>query len=505
MPSAIGPAPTNELGVSIADDLVVVSNRQPYRHRFEEEGDERHVVIDRPAGGLTAGLDPVLQQLGGTWVAWGDGDADRYVGDQEGIVEVPPGDPTYSLQHVYLNEGVVRGYYNGYANQTLWPLCHTMMENFRLCRDYWKRYRMANEQFAKATEPHASSDTIVWFQDYHLALAPKMLRDETDALFMHFWHVPWPSVNTFRVCPQRRILLEGLLANDLLGFHINRYCENFLECVDELVPEATVDYKRRLVYFGNAPTRVESFPLGIDVDVMKRCAAQGPDGGETFCRNHGVDPARRLVLGVDRLDYTKGIPERLAALEWLWGTTPELRGAFTYVQKASRSRSDVLAYQRLQKRVSRAVDRVNRRFETDDWQPVIMTDEYLSRERLCGLYRAADVMLVTPLCDGMNLVSHEYVAAQVDNDGALVLSQFAGAHEIFGEFAFTVDPRNVLDCAETIKRALSAGDNERRSRMLQLRDCGAEVDLNQWITSVLESGEAVRYDRELTSKTKDVV
>lgn len=485
------PEHRTESGEAVTDDLVVVSNRQPYRHQFDDDGS---ITVQRPVGGLTAGLDPVLQRLGGTWIAWGDGEADFQVTDRNDRVEVPPEDPSYTLQRVQLSEKELDEYYRGYANQALWPLCHVLTGNLRFDHEHWETYWSVNHRFAETTAELIDDDATVWFQDYHFGLAPGMLRDRTDALLLQFWHIPWPAPDVFQVCPTAHELLEGLLGNDLLGFHLPQYSQNFLDCVDRLVPEATVDKHSGHIRYGARTTRVQSFPMGVDAKGLHEKAVEAGGVADQFREDYGLSKRLPIVLGVDRLDYTKGIRERLAGLDHLWETRPELRGEFTYVQKGNESRSEIPAYRRLQEELHDAVDAINDRFGTDDWQPVVYTAEYLSQDRLCGLYRDADIALVTPVRDGMNLVSKEFVATQVDNDGVLVLSELAGAHDQLQEGTLTVNPYDEVDIASTVEQALRMDENTRRQRMRDLRAHVNNTDILWWIDSILGAAE-VRSDR----------
>ena len=459
-------------------DVVVVSNRQPYRHRHEDGG----VAVDQPTGGLVAGLDPVLQRIDGTWVAWGDGDADREVTDGDGEVAVPPDDPSYTLARVWLTDEEVDDYYYGYSNRALWPLCHSELGRADFDAGEWEAYRSVNRRFADAVAARADDDAVVWFQDYHFALAPRFASEATDATCMQFWHIPWPSADVFRACPQREALLSGLLGNDLLSFHVPRYADQFLDCVETVLPEATVDPATRRIRYRGETTHVDASPLGIDAEAIRGAARRSDDAGwRSFCHDHDVDPAGRVALGVDRLDYTKGIPARLDALEHLWETRPEWRGELTYVQKGCESRTRISEYRQLQTRIERRVEQINDRFGTDDWTPIAYTTERLPREALCGLYRRSDVALVTPVRDGMNLVSQEYVAAQVEDPGVLVLSHLAGAHDEFGEDALTVDPQDTPAHGETIEAALTMPAGERERRMDRLREHVHANDLERWI------------------------
>ena len=479
-----GPSAGGAREPTIDRDLVVVSNRQPYRHGYESG----ELAVDRPTGGLTAGLDPALQRTGGTWIAWGDGDGDREAVDGDDRVAVPPDDPSYTLRRVWLSEESVEGYYRGFANQVLWPVCHSTVGNVRCEPGFWERYRAVNEKFAAATVREAGPESIVWLQDYHFALAPRSVRSRlpADAFLMQFWHVPWPDPETFRACPHARELLRGLLGNDLLGFHVPRYAENFLGCVEAALEDARVDRRSKRVRHDGGVTAVESRPMGVQAGRIGRqaCSTAADDFWDSFAAEHGLHD-RRVAVGVDRLDYTKGIVERLRALEHLWETRPGWRGEFTYVQSASESRSAIPAYRAVQADVEEAVDRIDRRFGTDDWTPVVYTTDWLSPEELAGLYRHADVALVSPIRDGMNLVAQEYVAAQVDGDGVLVLSDLAGAHDVLGEHVVSVSPLDTATFADRIESALRMSRTERRRRTAALRHWVTGNDLSSWVDSLL--------------------
>jgi trehalose 6-phosphate synthase len=479
------------------DGLIVISNRQPYRH--SESGDG--IEVDRPRGGLTAGLDAVMREVNGRWIAWGDGGADRAAVDEDGCVAVPPDSDGegYTLERVWLSDRQVEGYYYGFSNRVLWPLCHAALTRVRYDPDYWDHYRTVNRQFADAVAERIDGPTLAWFQDYHLALAPRMVAAEADdAVLAQFWHVPWPSRNVFRAAPHSRELLEGLLENDLLGFHIPRYCANFLRCADALLDGATVDWESGRVFYRDAPTTVASFPMGVDADRIGRLAA-APDADAAWSRlndEHGLwDVA--VAVGVDRLDYTKGIPERLRALEYLWETHPEWRGRLTYVQVGTESRSQIPAYRELQETVEDRIDRINDRFETDEWTPVVYTTEMIPDRQLYGLYRRADLGVVTPLRDGMNLVAQEYVAAQTDHDGALVISDQAGVEGLFDGEAITVSPHETDAVAAAVRRGLELPPGERRRRMRSLRETVSDNDLSSWLDGVFATVDDLAPDAPL--------
>ena len=517
------------------DSLIVVSNRQPYRHEYDEDSvigdksttdgdtirndrstidggsagrddstldggspnpDDRSVSVDEPAGGLTAGLDPVMQQANGTWIAWGDGEADSVAVDETDCVRVPPESPSYTLRRVWLSDDAVEGYYRGFSNQVLWPLCHELADlvSHRSIDLEW--YRFVNRKFATTAASHADADSIVWIQDYHFGFAPRMIREivPSSTTIGQFWHVPWPAAGTFERCPAGAELLDGLLGNDLLAFHLDSYVENFLDCVDRYVPLADVDRSTRSVEYRDRITRVRADPMGIDAAEYDRLARSiDADRWDAFRSRHDIPEGCTIGLGVDRLDYTKGIPQRLDALERFFERNPSRHGEFTFVQKATPSRTEVPAYRRLGERVRNQVESINDRFATEDWTPIVYTEAYLPREDLCALYRRADVMVVSSVKDGMNLVAQEYVASHVD-DGALVLSEGAGVHDRLGSAAFTIDPSDSEGFAETIARVLRTPETARRQRMDALRETVFDADIRSWMTTQLKRLESIHLE-----------
>ncbi|HET7322894.1 MAG TPA: trehalose-6-phosphate synthase [Halococcus sp.] len=479
-------------------ELIVVSNRQPYTHSYEQEDGERTITVNRPAGGLTAGLDPVMQETDGTWIAWGDGDADREVTNENGEVRMPPEEEAYTLKRLWLTDEEVEGYYYGYSNRVLWPLCHGGTMKAEYVERYWQRYQQVNETFADAVVETADEDSLIWFQDYHFALAPQQVREAIpeSAFLTHFWHITWPGWDIFRACPQHKELLRGLLGNDLLGFHVERYCDNFIDCVDEALEDAFIDPDGKRVNYDGHTTVLRAFPMGIDAESIREGSESVDESfWDDFRATRGIGSDTAVVVGVDRLDYTKGIVERLDALSRLWETHPERRGEVCYVQKANESRSLIPDYQDLQTEVRESIERINDRFGTEDWQPVIYINEFIPQEDLCGLYRFSDVMLVSAVRDGMNLVAKEYVAAQVENDGVLVLSDQAGAHEELGEQALTINPYDTDAFADTIETALSMDEGERAERMAAMREQVESHDLYAWMDSVFETTTELREKR----------
>ncbi|ELY45317.1 alpha,alpha-trehalose-phosphate synthase (UDP-forming) [Natronorubrum bangense] len=512
-------------GVTGLDSLIVVSNRQPYRHEYEAvpaaaDGDRAtppsdvstrtdgavteptnaRITVDEPTGGLTAGLDPVLQQASGTWIAWGDGDADFDVADEHNCVAVPPDDPSYTLQRIDLSEEAVDSYYYGFSNCVLWPLCHGFVDLVNDRSNDFEWYRTINERFAEAVSEHATADSVVWLQDYHFALASRMIRDRVprSTTVAQFWHVPWPTLATFQHCPVGDQILEGLLGNDLLGFHVDRYAERFLECVQRSLPAAAVDWERRTVKYDGESTRVVATPMGVDAESYDQDARSVSSSQlSSLFDRYDVSRENLIGLGVDRLDYTKGIPERLAAIERFLEWNPSWHDEFTFIQTATPSRTDIQTYEQHGALVRSEVERINQRFGTQAWDPIVYTEDYISAADLCALYRRAELMIVSPLADGMNLVAQEYVAASVDSDGTLVLSQDAGAHETLGSHALTVDPTDVSGFAHQIERAVSLSPSERHRRMHTLRNRVFDRDLEWWMETQFDW---IRYLRHRTSR-----
>lgn len=523
--------------------LLVVSNRQPYRHTYtpsqtddvpdapSQTGDdsqqhserERAIEVEEPTGGLTAGLDPVMCDAGGTWIAWGDGDADREVTGDDDCVSVPPESGAYALRRLWLDDDAVEGYYAGFANRVLWPLCHDQPDLLSHRPDDLEWYRRVNRTFADAVAEHATSRSTIWLQDYHLGFAPSMIREAVSekTTIAHFWHVPWPERAVFERCPAGEALLRGLLGNDLLGFHVRRFGERFLECAERFLPEASVETVGTdvgtptvgTVRAGNSRTDVVATPLGIDAAEYD-AAARELDGNRWngFARSYEVPDGTKIGVGVDRLDYSKGIPHRLDAVERFFERYPEWRGSFTFVQKATPSRTSIPAYERLGERVRTRVERINERFGTDEsagdergWRPIVYTEDVLPRSDICALYRRADVGLVTSTCDGMNLVAQEYVASCVDGNGALLLSTEAGASELLGDAAYSVDPTDTDGVARTLERALSAPASVTRNRLRTLRNRVRDHDMRSWMATQFDLMKDVRNRRRQRVRRERVI
>jgi len=470
--------------------LVVVSNREPYEHRWGREVGE--MEVERPAGGLTSALDPLMQTLGGTWVAWGSGDADHDAVDPAGRVRVPPDAPAYTLRRVWLSNHDIHRYYLGFSNQFLWPLCHLRPDLTRIRSRYWERYRRINRRFAEATlQEVRGKEAAIWFQDYHLALAPLFVRSRRpDVALAHFWHIPFPPIDIFRLSPHSEYLLRGMLANDLMGFHLPQFADNFLRCARRLAG-AQVSWEARTATLDGHTCHVGHFPISIDVDQFREAAtASGVEERMERMRARWAPRGGAIGVGVDRLDYSKGLPEKFKALEFLWERHPEFRERFTFVQVAVPSRGDIEAYDELARKVEQQAREINERFGTSTWRPVHLLKQSLPAERLAVLYRMADVCIISSLQDGMNLVAKEFVASQTDGRGVLLLSEFAGAAEEMADGAVLINPYDPEACALKIRDALTLPADERAAGIERLR--GGMKTIYDWMADTFTAwGEIV--------------
>lgn len=457
--------------------LVVVANREPYIHELEVRERrgwlarlrgrrEARLTWYRPASGLVTALDPVMRACGGTWVAHGGGSGDRETADPHGRVAVPPDAPAYTLRRVWLTPEEEEGYYYGLSNNALWPLCHIAYARPVFNEDDWRHYVTVNRRFADTVlEEIDGAPAIVFVQDYHYALLPRMVKEaRPDVVVCQFWHIPWPNPEAFRICPWKEEILDGLLGNDLLGFHIQYHCNNFLDTVDRTI-EARIDAETFAVHRRGHKTAVRPFPISIDPSLWETVAP-----GRAWEADVRATRARlglrgeRLLMGVDRLDYTKGIPERLRALDRLLERHPEWRERVVLLQIGAPSRDHLDRYRALGAEVDEVVRTLNARHGTARWQPVIYRRHHHAREEIAAFYRAADAVIVSSLHDGMNLVAKEFVAAQDPADpGVLVLSCFAGAaDELKG--AVLVNPHDPDEIAEGLNAALVMPAAERRLR-----------------------------------------
>ncbi len=446
--------------------LVVLSNRLPVTVRRSRGS----LQVDRSAGGLVAALDPAMRERGGVWIGWPGArlDADE-------SLPVPPG--PYELQPVPLKTNEIRRYYHGFSNGSLWPLFHSLVERTSLDRRDWESYESVNALFAHHAHEQMHDGDLVWVHDYHLTRCPLHLRQlRPEARIAFFLHIPFPPYDVYRILPWYREVIRGFLACDLVGFHSPGYVSNFLDCVERLLGER-VDREAGQIEHGDRVVQVSAFPLGIDYEAYEsRARAAPPSRRQNY---------EKVVLGVDRLDYTKGLLERMLAYERLLELYKEHRGEVVFIQVAVPSREQVAEYQQIKRDLDEAVGRINGRFGTSVWTPIRYIHRTVSAERLAALYRDADVGFVTPLRDGMNLVAKEYVASQTADPGVLVLSRLAGAAETMQE-AIHVNPYNIDSVAEALHRALSMPADQREVRMRALQRRERRNDLSAWLDSFLE-------------------
>lgn len=462
--------------------LVIVSNRQPYIHEMVQ-GKLRYAV---PAGGVTTAIDPLMQECGGTWIAYGGGKGDWYAVDEKNKIRVPPDDPAYTLRLVWLTEEEEEGYYYGFSNAALWPLCHNAYIEPVFDAGDWKTYKAVNQEFAKQVLDEIDGHpAAVFTQDYHLALLPRLIRDaDPDIVTGQFWHIPWPSPEIFRICPWQDELLDGLLGNDVLGFHIGDHCNNFLDTVARTL-DSRVDFDYSLVNYRDERTLVRPFPISVDFEQICWEAQSGYVAREMERITDKLELGGKLVgLGIDRIDYTKGIPHRFRAMGRFLEKHPEYIGKVVFVQAGVMSRTNIDAYQQLAEQIDELLEEINGRFAQGNWKPIIYMPSDLPSVTLMALRLLARFCVVSSLHDGMNLVAKEYVASRFDEDGVLILSPFTGAAHELTE-ALIVNPYATEHFADAICEAVEMPYEERRSRMVQMRSIVRENNIYKWAARML--------------------
>ena len=473
-----------------AGRIFVVSNREPYMH--VRQGKETVCVV--PPSGLVTAVEPVLRACDGLWVALGSGGEDRFNVDEHDRLRVPPDDPRYTLRRVWLSPEEESGYYDGFANEGLWPLCHIAHTRPIFRASDWECYQAVNRKFAQALlhEMEDCAEPIVFVQDYHFALLPRMIKSmRPDARVAIFWHIPWHNPEAFGICPWQAELLDGLLGADLIGFHIPLHCNNFLDTVDRVLKSRT-DREHMTARRRGHTTTIRPYPVSVAIDPSGVERAAWGKTGDELLREFGIR-ADKMILGVDRLDYTKGIVERLMAYERLLEEHPWHRERVTMVQIAAPSRTRIASYAELRRRVEAMVEQINTRFETPDWRPVLLIERQCSHDEVTNWYRAANVCLVTSLHDGMNLVAKEYLAARDDEDGVLVLSKFTGAAVELRD-ALIVNPYDIDGVADAIHRGLEMNATDRRLRMQRMRRHVIEHNVYRWAANVLGDLRELRIE-----------
>jgi len=473
--------------------LFAVSNREPYEH--SRQGNS--ITWSVPPSGLVTALEPVLRAGDGTWIAQATGDADKETADELGRLRVPPDHPQYKLRRVWLSKEEEAGFYFGFANEGIWPLCHIAHTRPVFRGEDWEHYHAVNGKFAAVLldEMNGEDEPVVLVQDYHFALLPRLVKQRRpDARVAIFWHIPWPNPEAFGICPWQRELLDGMLGADLIGFHIQAHCNNFLETVDRVL-ESRVDWAHFTVNRNGGLTTVRPFPISVAFNGNGETAAADESAAErtALYRELGGKP-QFIGLGVDRVDYTKGIPERLRGVERFFELYPAYREKFTFIQIGAPSRTHIKRYQDLMAEVEEEAERINRRLRTGAWRPVVFLNRHHSHAEILPYYREVDVCLVTSLHDGMNLVAKEFIVARKDGQGALILSRFTGAsHELAD--ALVVNPYDTDELAQAIHAALTMPAEEREARMLRMRAVVQENNVYRWAGNLIGELVAIRLGR----------
>lgn len=462
--------------------FIVVSNREPYIHNFA--GDKIDCIV--PASGLTVALDPVMRACGGTWVAHGSGSADREVVDDKNCVSVPPDKPSYTLKRVWLSDEEVDRYYLGFSNEALWPLCHIVYQRPRFDVDDWNTYKRVNKLFADAVlEEIGDSKAFIFIQDYHLSLLSRLIKSKNrHVVTAQFWHIPWPNREVFRICPWENEILEGLLGNDLIGFHIAYHRSNFLETVDRTL-ECKIDYEKFTIRHRNHLTAVSPFPISVDFEEISENSSRPEVDAEILNLHRKFHLSDEVIgIGLDRMDYTKGIPERLMAIDKLLIRYPRYKKRIVFFQLAEPSRTKIKKYQELNIEIDELVEEINRRHQVDDWKPIIYIKEHKPPLTLQAFNKMANFCIVSSLHDGMNLVSKEFVSSRSDEDGVLILSRFTGAAREL-EDALLINPYAVDDIAEAIVAAIEMPKEIRKKRMVAMRKIVCEHNIYRWAADII--------------------
>ncbi|MCF7908047.1 MAG: trehalose-6-phosphate synthase [Candidatus Omnitrophica bacterium] len=461
--------------------FVVASNRQPYVHKLFRG----KIECSRGPGGVITALDPIMRELKGTWVCCSSGDGDKLVA-KNAKVKVPPENPSYDLRYIWLSKEENLGYYYGYSNQGLWPLSHLVFVQPDFSNEHWKIYKQVNKKFAQNINKEIKGKkAIVFVQDYHLALVSKYLKEiNPEAITLMFWHIPWPTYDVFRILPQKQELLDGLLSYDMIGFHINYFCNNFFDAVANEI-EAKINKERQLVVYKGRKSLVRAYPISVDFDGINK-TAQSPKVEElakSLYEEFGLKNYK-VVVGLDRIDYTKGIVERIQAVDKLLDKYPELKEKMVFIQMGEISRIHLSQYKQLNETVNALVEEVNFKHSQNSWKPIVFLRRHLNFEEVVAFYKIADTCIVTSLHDGMNLVAKEFVSAKADDKGALVLSRFTGASRELRE-AFLVNPYNTEETSEAIYKALTLNDLARKKRMRKLRQIVQRNDIWKWIGQIV--------------------
>lgn len=475
-------------------EIIVVSNREPYIHNKTE----KRIEVQTPASGLVAALEPVIRACSGTWIAHGSGTADRDVVDSRDSIRVPPNAPIYRLRRVWITEEEQDGYYYGLANEGLWPLCHIAFVRPIFRETDWRHYELINRRFAKAVAEEARTDNpIVLVQDYHFALAPRMIRELLPkATIITFWHIPWPNAETFGICPWKERILEGLLGSSIIGFHTQFHCNNFIETVDRFI-ESRIDRERAAVTLGGEETKIRPYPISIEWPPKAlECQPSVESCRSNVFRRLSLPANTRLAVGIERFDYTKGILDRMHAIDLLLSTNPEWKNELTFVQVAAPTRTKLNSYNTLQNEAISLANQINTRHGNGHYQPIRLLVRHHEPAEVFELFRAADICVVSSLHDGMNLVSKEFIASRDDELGVLILSSFTGASRELSE-ALIVNPFDASEMASAFAIALRMPLEEQRERMRLMRQQVREQNVYRWAGRMLIDAARIRQSQRI--------
>ena len=463
--------------------IIVASNTEPFVH--SKQGNKINAFM--PSSGLVTAIEPVMEACGGTWIAYGSGNGDKFVVDKDDKINLPPQEPKYTLKRIWLTEEEIRCYYNGFSNEGLWPLCHNAHTRHIFRKEDWEEYKNVNLKFAQVllAEIKNLKRPVILIQDFHLTLVPKLIKSaRPDATISLFWHIPWVSAESFSICPWKKEILEGMLGADLIGFHTQLHVNNFIETVEREL-ESMVNFEQFSITHKDHTSYIKTFPISIDFYNDIKSDKNDQKSKEKILKDFGVK-TKHLGVGVDRLDYTKGILERLKGIEILFQKYPSYRRHFTFVQIASPSKVEIKKYQDYGRDVRSEVERINEKYKEKDWKPIIYLEKRFDHEELNKIYKAANFCLITSLHDGMNLVAKEFVAARNDEEGVLILSQFAGASRELKD-AILINPYNGEQTAEAIHAALKMSPSQQKKRMRKLRQTVRNYNIYRWSAELLRA------------------
>lgn len=470
--------------------LFVVSNREPYMHVTDESTGA--VKCIRPASGVVTAIHPILCACGGTWIAHGAGSADRKFVNSKDKLGVPPGDDRYILKRIWLNKEEEDGYYYGFSNEGLWPLCHNTHTRPIFRETDWNIYRKVNQKFADSIlEELPAKNPFVFIQDYHFTLLGRMIKEKRpDATIALFWHIPWPTPESFSICPYQKEILDGMLGCDLIGFHVQNHCNNFLDTANRLL-ESRVDTEKFSVSRLNKETFIKAFPISVNGQMDKDADTAGLDKEISKIKKEFDLEDKIIGIGVDRIDYTKGIVERVLAINRFFEKYPQYKKKVTFIQMAAPSRVHIKRYHDLMAEIDELVEKWNWKHMDGSWKPILYLKKHFSADEIIPYYKMADFCLVSSLHDGMNLVAKEYVAAKKDLSGVLILSQFTGASRELTD-AVQFNPYATEEFAEAIKTAIEMPGDEKKKRMGNMRKIIAENNIYRWAGNIMTELTALK-------------